>query len=543
MPWAWVLLSLSLFPVAEPATAADERLLHDANVPTDGASLVDFFRRRTLRDTDTRRLRQLITDLGDDSFDVREKASAELIARGAPAEPLLRQALHDSDPEVVHRAQKCLQEIKSGGGAAIPAAAARLIARRRPPGATEALLAYLPSAENDLVADEVRQALADLAARDRASVPVLRAALGGKDAVRRVAAALALWKTDRPEPRAAVRKLLSDADLIVRLRVGLLVAADRQKDAIPVLIDLLGELPQTQGWEVVDFLCGLAPDQAPEATPGDDFASRKKCRDAWAAWWAKNGPTTDLARASKDTQPLGYTIVVLLDRGRVQEVDRAGKVRWQVEGLQFPLDVQWIPGGRILVAEQPVHRVSERNRKGEIVWQKNVPNPLVAQRLPNGHTFIATYDHLLEVDRTGKEVFSFPVGGQRVMRAQKLANGDMAYVVMGNGTPEYVRLDARGKELKRFPANVQTSGGRIDVQPNGRVLVPQMAENKVTEYDAQGKAVWEANVDSPIAAVRLANGHTLVTSMNQKRAVELDRAGKEVWEFRDATRVTRALRR
>jgi uncharacterized protein (UPF0261 family) len=79
---------------------------------------------------------------------------------------------------------------------------------------------------------------------------------------------------------------------------------------------------------------------------------------------------------------------------------------------------------------------------------------------------------------------------------------------------------------------------------NGHVLVPHHAENKVVEYNADGKAVWEVAVDQPIFATRLRNGNTLVTSMlPSKGAMEFDRAGNIVWQYRAATRVTRALRR
>jgi outer membrane protein assembly factor BamB len=81
------------------------------------------------------------------------------------------------------------------------------------------------------------------------------------------------------------------------------------------------------------------------------------------------------------------------------------------------------------------------------------------------------------------------------------------------------------------------------VLPNGNALVPELGNNRVVEYDPDGKTVREFTVEQPIAAVRLPNGHTLVTSMTQHRAIELDRTGKEVWEFKHATRVTRALRR
>jgi len=90
---------------------------------------------------------------------------------------------------------------------------------------------------------------------------------------------------------------------------------------------------------------------------------------------------------------------------------------------------------------------------------------------------------------------------------------------------------------------VQTSGGRIDVQPDGRVLIPLLGENRVVEYDPTGKPLREFRVGQPIAALRLANGNTLITSMNEKRAVEFDPAGKVVWDYRANTRLNRAWRR
>jgi len=108
-----------------------------------------------------------------------------------------------------------------------------------------------------------------------------------------------------------------------------------------------------------------------------------------------------------------------------------------------------------------------------------------------------------------------------------------------------LRLDATGKELSSFPVNLgmRLFGGRLQMLPTGRVLVPHNGENKVVEYDANGKKVWEVPVEQPIAAWRLPNGNTLVTSMGQNRAIEFDRGGHEVWQYRSSTRVTRAFRR
>src|SRR5581483_8211090 len=103
----------------------------------------------------------LIAQLGDDAFDKREMASSQLVAIGSKAEAQLREALKSGpEAEVKQRAEWCLQQIAKGGSGKVAAAAARLLARRKPDGAAEVLLAYLPSAEGEAAAEEVRGALA-----------------------------------------------------------------------------------------------------------------------------------------------------------------------------------------------------------------------------------------------------------------------------------------------------------------------------------------------------------------------------------------------
>jgi len=527
---------------AEPGSIADdERVLRAAHVGTDGPALLEFFRKRTVNDVDSSRIEKLIEQLGDDSFDVRQKASAALAALGNVAVPLLNQATHSDDIEVVRRSEKCLEQIKAGSGAAVPLAAARVLRQRKPPGAAAVLLAFLPSAENDLLSEEVRNTLAALAVRDGKPEKALVDGLGDKVPLRRAAAGEALCRAGAKQ-LPAVRALLKDSEAAVRFKVAMALARARDREAVPVLIGMLGELPEGQAWQVVDFLCLLAEDQAPTESVGSDLSSRQKCRDAWAGWWAKHGRKVDLAKLDRAAPLLGYTMVILLDRNLIMELGADGKTpRWKIEDVQFPLDAQVLPGGRVLVAEQQGNRVTERTTKGEVKWEKQIDGPLMAQRLPNGNTFIATRTQLVEVDRTGKEVSSHSQpGGDLIMKAQKLPNGDVGVVTMGR---RFLRLDSTGKELASFKVNVATSGGRIDVLPNGHVLVPEMARDKVVEYDSGGKPVWEADIEEPIAAVRLRNGNTLVNSMKQKRAVELDRAGKEVWEYKSNTRVTRAWRR
>jgi HEAT repeat protein len=528
-------------PARSETAAADEQRLREAKIGTDGPALLDFFRKRTVTDAALVNIQGLIRQMGDDSFEVRQKASAELAAVGPVALPLLKQATKDSDVEIARRAEDCIHLIEQDYNATVVPAAVRLLALRRPAGAVDTLLAYVPFADDETVADEVRTALASLAVRDGKPDPALVAALADKSPQRRVAAGVALCRANVAGQRDAVRKLLEDRDAGVRLRVALALVAAREKEAVPVLIALLGDLPPNQAWQAEDVLYRLAEDKAPTVPEGTDEAGRRKYRDAWTAWWREQGPKVDLAKLDATPELHGYTMMILLDQGRLLEVDADNKERWHIDGLQFPLDAQMLPGERVLVAENAANRVTERNLKGEVLWETKADAPLMAQRLPNGNTFIGTRTRLFEVTREGKEVFTYArPGGEMFMRAAKLRNGDIACVVAGS---HFVRLDPAGKERQSFPVDIQTYGGRIEVLPNGRVLVPQYGNNKVVEQDGQGKVVWEAEFAMPIIATRLPNGHTLITSFNQQRAVEIDPNGKEVWEYKTETRVTRAWRR
>jgi hypothetical protein len=386
-----------------------------------------------------------------------------------------------------------------------------------------------------------------VAVRDGKADPALVAALADASPVRRAAAGAALCRAKAEDQKPAIRKLLEDQDPLVRLHVGLALAEAKEKDAVPVLIALLNVLRPDQTGVVEDALYLLAGDKAPAVTSGSDAESRRVYRDAWALWWKDHGDNADLARLTQPAQLLGHTMIVLLDEGKLEELDRAKRVRWKIEDLAFPLDAQFLPGDRVLLAEQAANRVTERDLKGNIVWQKQILEPLMAQRLPSGATLIANRQQIIEVDREGKAppaTYTRP-NGENIMRAQKLRNGDLALVTMDFNTnaTRFVRVDPKGKETTNFPVQVSTSGGRIEVLPNGNVLVPEMRMNRVAEYDRDGKVVWSAQIQQPIAAVRLPNGHTLVTSMTENRAVELDRAGQQVWEFRHDSRVSRAWRR
>jgi HEAT repeat protein len=507
----------------------------------DGPALVKLFREWTPHDGDGDRIRALVRQLGDDAFVVRERATAALIQLGGAATPALRQAAKDPDAEVVFRSQRCLREIEKGSVLVVPLGVARLLALRKPAGAAEVLLDYLPIAE-DSGADEIQDALAAVAVREGEPQPVLLRALQDKAPLRRAGAAVAVCRGGEPRWAAAVRPLLKDPEPAVRLRVALALADLGEKDALPVLIALLKELPAAQVWQVEEFLRPLAGENAPKAAGGGDEPSRTKYQEAWQAWWRGHGAGLDLVHREVRPRALGYTLVAEWTQGRqgrVLELGMNRKTRWQMEKTPWSLDSQLLPGNRVLLAEFYDERISERTLKGEVLWEKKVTQrPVAVQRLPNGHTFIACANQILEVDRGGKEVVNL----QRVnlWAAKKLRDGRIACILAPD---KFSLLDATGTELKSFRIEGFGNYCGFDVLPGGGILVPQTAGNEVVEYDPEGRISWKASVERPSGVERLPGGNTLVACRDAQQVVELDRAGKVVWQYKSNGFPWRAHRR
>jgi hypothetical protein len=189
-------------------TAADERVVKAAGVGVDGPALLAYLTRKTDAKVDEKRIEMLIAQLGDDTFEVREKASADLLAVGPAALPYLRRAAKSSDPEVARRADECLKRIAPGPDQPnVLPAVVRLVAMRRPSGAAAALLERLTPATEPDAAAEILAALAAVAVTKGKPDPALQEALEGKDPVRRAAAMAVLGKDGGAFEKKAGRRI------------------------------------------------------------------------------------------------------------------------------------------------------------------------------------------------------------------------------------------------------------------------------------------------------------------------------------------------
>jgi hypothetical protein len=106
--------------------------LKGANIGCDAASLMGFFKKRTLSDNDRKNLEKLVQQLDSNQFAQRQEASQRLMEIGTPALPFLRNAAVGNSLEMTRRVEECIKQIERGPGPALPSAAARLLAQRGP---------------------------------------------------------------------------------------------------------------------------------------------------------------------------------------------------------------------------------------------------------------------------------------------------------------------------------------------------------------------------------------------------------------------------
>jgi HEAT repeat protein len=526
-------------PEMTDTTAADEKLLQDHGVKTDGPGLLAFLRERSLDEDERARMAALVKQLGDSEFDKREAASEKFVARGRLSVPFLKPALNDPDPEIARRAQMCLEAINNGSGPSLATAAVRLLVRKKPEGAVEVLLRYVPFADDENGEDEVLAALRTLALRDGKAVDSVVVALKEKADSRRAAAVFAVAAAKDKDQRDAAARLLDDKSQAVRFRAAQGLLAARDPRGVPPLIDLLRDGNADLTWRAEDILIRLAGEKGPSVTL-TDTESRKKAHGEWSAWWKENVKKADLAKIDEAPPFLNLTLVFEMHGGKVWEVDQAGKVRWTMDKLNCPRDGQVLPGGRILLTEVNDQKIREREiATGKVLWEHDIQDPAFVRRLPNGNTFVASHAFCYELTPDGKKVFEYKPDEQGIIihSIDRRPNGNVVCMMMDGRLREVGRDGAVVREL-----NLKQHGGSwygVQALPGDRYLCVESG-GTIFEIDAEGKVQWKTRVEGASYALRLPNGRTMVCCFGGQRVVHVDRDGKVLWEAKVGTAPWRA---
>lgn len=151
-------------------------------------------------------------------------------------------------------------------------------------------------------------------------------------------------------------------------------------------------------------------------------------------------------------------------------------------------------------------------------------------RLSVGHLLICDQAGVRELDRAGREIWSYQQSAQYAWSARKLENGNV--LVANTNFNEVIEIRPTGRTggdvvWRQQQANYPYDAVRLD---NGNTLVAEYATNRVVEYDAKTKQpAWQHAIDYPHAVQRLENGNTLICT--SASVVEIDRQGKERWRL------------
>jgi len=560
--------------VSAPVT--DDDALKLAGLQANEAGpLLDYLKQRTLSDGAQAKIGDVIKRFGADDFEERVRATEEVERFGPAAITPLKTAERDADPEVAYRAHIAIKRMEKVPHSRVAAAAVRCIVKLKPKDAAAVLLGFLPMADTDEVAEEIRTGLIALAVADGKPEPALVAALGDKMVVRRTAAYLALVEGGPAGERVRIKEALPLVTAAVRKEtdtdakfVGLwaLLLTTREKEFVPDLLAMIPQLPRGRIWQLEEFLLQLAADTKPDAKFGKSEEQLTKTRDAWTGWWAKKGGDIDLVKFTFAPRITGYTDIIEYDgRGygvyRVLTLGPDLKEKAKMSGagadqLVFPTDVKKLPGGNYLVAEQNGNRITERDSTGKTLKTIDVQQPLSIDLLAGGGMIVVCRNQVVQLDKDAKQVWTYPRQLFDIMGGRRLPGGDVIFVTNTFQGPNCFRLHAETDKAGKW--SVKESGkaltlGRIqqyqspDATGEDKILVCEY--NRVVEYDLKtGKDVWKYDAPYPSSCQRLPNGNTLMTLMNHQphgKVIEVDTSGDVVWEFesKDGLRCARAHRR
>jgi HEAT repeat protein len=288
----------------------------------DDDQLLVWLYARSVSQKDPLNLTVLIPQLGSSEFAEREDASARLVALGRMALPDLHAAENDKDPEIANRVRGCVSTIEAAPKEVTSGAVIHRVLQRQPKGGIAALIRYLPFAADQGDIEAIYFGVSNWVEREGKIDPKLVEALRDSMPVRRALAGCLVGKTGDAHDRAAVVRLLTDADVEVRLRAaqGLLAAGD--KASILPLCNLLTESRIDIAWQAEELLRYAAGEKSPGNLLGKGTVTeRARCKAAWEKWWKDEGTNIDLGTIKENGRRPGLILAVEDAKGTATWID------------------------------------------------------------------------------------------------------------------------------------------------------------------------------------------------------------------------------
>lgn len=153
---------------------------------------------------------------------------------------------------------------------------------------------------------------------------------------------------------------------------------------------------------------------------------------------------------------------------------------------------------------------------------------------------------VVEISPDGKESLIWKGTQAEVNAAMPTDEGTYVITEAGN-KPRLLEVDKVGKVLVEFPLQCQTKNHHLETRmarklSDGTYLVPHLLDFAVINYDAEGRVLSKIDTTVPgdterkihtwpFTAIRHGDGHTMVCCTNGNRVVDYDAEGKIVWQL------------
>jgi len=126
--------------------------------------------------------------------------------------------------------------------------------------------------------------------------------------------------------------------------------------------------------------------------------------------------------------------------------------------------------------------------------------------------------------------------GTETHSCQPIGKDSVLMVLNGTAGKVLIFNTATNTLLKEIiiPTASTSSHGQfrhVRMTKNKTIMVGLFAEQKVVEFDLEGKEVWSVDAPSAWSAIRLHNGNTLISGDGKGYTREVNPKGETVWEF------------
>jgi len=186
-------------------------------------------------------------------------------------------------------------------------------------------------------------------------------------------------------------------------------------------------------------------------------------------------------------------------------------------------------------------------REGKVVWQYSIPLRTAtggvqefddATLLPNGNIVFACMSGAGIITHEKNLVWQYICAkGTETHSCQPIGTDSVLLVVNDSNHPGVLIINTAKNEILKeiaIPTKSTNTHGQfrhVRMTKDKTIMVGLYAEEKVVEFDLDGKEIWSAPAKSPWSVIKLHSGNVLISGDGQSYTREINQEGETVWEF------------